>query len=87
MGPLLYIFINRLEPLVKKVPENERYSMRNCYWFVYGALLKQGSALEPSSGEYLINVCVTIYVHVYLGIEGLSIWNYKPFGINVKTKI
>ncbi|XP_059079423.1 glutamate receptor ionotropic, kainate glr-3-like [Tigriopus californicus] len=49
MGPLLYLFVAHLEPRAKTVPTTERYSLKNCYWFVYGALLKQGSSLDPSS--------------------------------------
>ena len=60
MGPVLWIFINRLQPLAtrgRKVEppvearmEREGMSLKMCYWFVYGALLKQGFTSDPKSG-------------------------------------
>ena len=61
MGPLIYFFVNRLEPLVKEIPSNELYSLQKCYWFVYGALLKQGSPLEPSSGITGMSTGISAY--------------------------
>lgn len=31
--------------------EQLRYSLPHCMWFVYGALMKQGSTLSPIAGE------------------------------------
>ena len=51
MGPILYVFINRIQP---DRLGSFGLSIQRCYWFVYGALLKQGSSLEPRSGNTLI---------------------------------
>ena len=63
----MYVFINLLQPLArhsKRSGSNEddgcdRMTLQRCYWFVYGALLKQGSTLEPRSGKYLAYYVVT----------------------------
>ncbi len=31
-----------------------RLSLFDCYWFVYGALLRQGTPLEPMSGTVIL---------------------------------
>ena len=74
MGPILCVFINRLQPLARRgrrkgEEEEEReevgepLSMKMCYWFVYGALLKQGFTKDPKSGEAL--TCSGIF-HIYV---------------------
>ena len=50
MGPVLYVFIHRLD-WRKSGEENLGLSLPRCYWFVYGALLKQGSTVDPKSGK------------------------------------
>lgn len=32
-------------------PQHEEYPLGSCVWFVYGALMKQGSTLSPRAGE------------------------------------
>jgi len=53
MGPIMHIFINYLQPLAR--PRGERdvllSSLGECYWFVYGAVLRQGSNAIPNSSE------------------------------------
>lgn len=52
VGPIIYALIilrNWLCPLDEK---NKTFPMPSCVWFVYGALLKQGSTLSPVSGKF-----------------------------------
>lgn len=51
VGPIIYLLIwarQRLCPIDEK---NKVFPLRHCVWFVYGALLKQGSTLSPVSGK------------------------------------
>ncbi len=72
MGPILWVFINQLQPLARKEAieekkivdsnadteaDNGRLSLKMCYWFVYGALLKQGFTRDPKSGGCRILWC------------------------------
>lgn len=50
VGPIIYVLIilrNRLTGDSNQQP----YSLGHCAWFVYGALMKQGSTLSPIAGE------------------------------------
>lgn len=50
VGPIIYVLIiirNRLTGDSVQQP----YSLGHCAWFVYGALMKQGSTLSPIAGE------------------------------------
>ncbi len=61
MGPVLWVFVNRLQPMARPPPgekkrkeeeeEDGPLSLKMCYWFVYGALLKQGFTSDPKSGK------------------------------------
>lgn len=51
VGPIIYALIllrNWLCPFDEK---NKTFPLPGCVWFVYGALLKQGSTLSPVSGK------------------------------------
>ncbi|XP_072376313.1 glutamate receptor ionotropic, delta-2 [Diabrotica undecimpunctata] len=46
VGPIIYIMI-LIQSRICKYDDNEIYSLSTCMWFVYGALLKQGSTVNP----------------------------------------
>lgn len=50
VGPIIYGLII-IRNYMTRDNSQKRYSMPNCVWFVYGALMKQGSTLSPSSGK------------------------------------
>lgn len=50
VGPLIY-FLIWLRYIMTKDTEQEMYPMTHCLWFVYGALMKQGSTLAPVAGS------------------------------------
>lgn len=49
VGPIIYIMITLHNKLC---PEDSQdlFPLPSCIWFVYGALLKQGSTLSPITG-------------------------------------
>lgn len=49
VGPLIYCIIILRYKLTGD-SEQRRYGLPHCMWFVYGALLKQGSTLSPIAG-------------------------------------
>lgn len=49
VGPLIYLIIILRYKLTGDT-EQRRYALPHCMWFVYGALLKQGSTLTPIAG-------------------------------------
>lgn len=50
VGPLIYcIIILRFK--ITGDTEQRMYALPHCMWFVYGALLKQGSTLSPIAGK------------------------------------
>lgn len=50
VGPLIYgIIIIRYK--ITGDTEQRLYALPHCMWFVYGALLKQGSTLSPIAGD------------------------------------
>ncbi|XP_075235011.1 ionotropic receptor 76b isoform X2 [Lycorma delicatula] len=46
VGPIMYAII-RLRDKLCHSSQSKRFPMSNCMWFVYGALMKQGSTLNP----------------------------------------
>jgi Ligand-gated ion channel len=55
MGPLIYLIIKLRRKVLKMFGEESRnYKMSECVWFTYGAIMKQGSPLEPSDGLFLV---------------------------------
>ncbi|XP_012287264.1 glutamate receptor ionotropic, delta-2 isoform X4 [Orussus abietinus] len=48
VGPVVYLLVS-LRAKLAKAEKPERYSLATCMWFVYGALLKQGSTVSPVS--------------------------------------
>lgn len=59
MGPLIYLIIKLRRKVLKMFGETCRvYNMTECVWFTYGAIMKQGSPLEPSNGLYFKNCAV-----------------------------
>lgn len=51
VGPIIYLLVLVKVRLCPGEPQNERYPLPSCVWFVYGAMLKQGSLLNPVSGK------------------------------------
>lgn len=50
VGPSVYgLIILRMK--LTKDKEQAIYTLPHCMWFVYGALMKQGSTLSPVAGE------------------------------------
>lgn len=53
MGPLIYLIIKLRHKFLKVFGQKCRvYNMTECVWFTYGAIMKQGSPLEPSDGLF-----------------------------------
>lgn len=50
VGPIIYFLIILRNKLTGDT-EQKPYSLGHCAWFVYGALMKQGSVLSPIAGE------------------------------------
>ena len=49
MSLIMYVFINIIEKKVVVGDYREKFILVQLSWFVYGALVKQGSTLSPSS--------------------------------------
>ncbi|XP_023348082.1 glutamate receptor U1 [Eurytemora carolleeae] len=49
MGPIMYIMINCFERNVLLDTPPQYIGLMNYYWFLYGALVKQGSSIVPST--------------------------------------
>lgn len=53
VGPLIYgIIILRFK--ITGDDDQRIYKLTHCMWFVYGALLKQGSTLSPIAGNFAL---------------------------------
>lgn len=50
VGPIIYGLIILRYKLTKD-KRQQNYPLPQCVWFVYGALMKQGSTLSPEAGE------------------------------------
>lgn len=50
VGPIIYLLIIIRFKLTKDESQKS-YPLPHCVWFVYGALMKQGSTLSPLAGE------------------------------------
>lgn len=56
ISPVIYLFILLRNKLTGN-SDQQPYSLGHCIWFVYGALLKQGSVLEPIAGSsFLLSI-------------------------------
>lgn len=64
VGPLIY-FIILLRSRLCKDDESKIYPLPSCIWFVYGALLKQGTTLSPTTGKGNSFIKVVIICHVW----------------------
>lgn len=53
VGPIIYILV-LLRNKITGDDSQKAYSMSHCAWFVYGALLKQGSTLSPIAGMFYL---------------------------------
>jgi glutamate receptor, ionotropic, invertebrate len=51
VGPIIYLLIIVRYKLTKD-KEQKAYTLPHCVWFVYGALMKQGSTLSPTAGIF-----------------------------------
>lgn len=58
VGPIIYGLIIARNKLTRDKSQ-QNYSLPHCVWFVYGALMKQGSTLSPVAGK-LIHLCFAI---------------------------
>jgi hypothetical protein len=55
IGPTIYIIVLFRAKLCKGDPVlTEVVPLGNCVWFVYGALMKQGSTMTPMAGEFVL---------------------------------
>lgn len=74
VGPIIYVLIiirNRLTGDSSQQP----YSLGHCAWFVYGALMKQGSTLSPIAGESnigYIHIHTCTYVCLYIVYQAIN---------------
>lgn len=59
VGPVIWGII-ALRHKITKDTEQEPYPLPHCIWFVYGALMKQGSTLSPIAGK-LANIFTFTY--------------------------
>lgn len=53
VGPIIYGLIILRYKLTKDTGQ-KNYPLPHCVWFVYGALMKQGSTLSPVAGKLLL---------------------------------
>lgn len=56
VGPIIYVLIMLRNKLTGD-DSQKPYSLGHCAWFVYGALLKQGSTLSPIAGRFCFVSC------------------------------
>lgn len=56
VGPIIYLLIIIRHKMTKD-SEQINYPLPHCVWFVYGALMKQGSTLSPVAGLFVLLVC------------------------------
>lgn len=52
VGPIIYGIMLLRHKLCGH--ESAVYPIPTCVWFVYGALMKQGSSLNPNTGKHII---------------------------------
>lgn len=52
VGPIIYLLIILRNKLTGD-GDQKPYSLGHCAWFVYGALMKQGSTLSPVAGTFV----------------------------------
>lgn len=75
VGPIIYGLLV-IRYYLTKDSEQVRYTLPHCIWFVYGALMKQGSTLSPTGGMSSISYSWgPIWLsgcHYLLGV------NYRP---------
>lgn len=55
MGPLIYI--------LTAVQPHQKMSVWQIYWYIIGALLRQGSTLDPKKGKILVSTAVIKHVN------------------------
>uniref|UniRef100_A0A182QRA1 Ionotropic glutamate receptor L-glutamate and glycine-binding domain-containing protein n=1 Tax=Anopheles farauti TaxID=69004 RepID=A0A182QRA1_9DIPT len=68
VGPIIYGLLILRHRLTKD-KEQIIYTLPHCVWFVYGALMKQGSTLSPTGGK----------------LACLGSWGYLETGFNIST--
>jgi 4-amino-4-deoxy-L-arabinose transferase-like glycosyltransferase len=61
VGPLIYLLLWIRYKLTKD-KEQKVYTLPHCVWFVYGALMKQGSVLSPTAGEFRIQYILILII-------------------------
>lgn len=72
VGPSIYgLIIIRLK--LTKDKSQSIYALPHCMWFVYGALMKQGSTLSPLAGKFFFYL--TFYV-----VLPFSVFKSDKFG-------
>lgn len=65
VGPIIYGIMMLRHKLCGH--ESGVYPIPTCIWFVYGALMKQGSSLNPDTGAYcklLIKYLIIIIINI-----------------------
>lgn len=60
VGPIIYLLI-LIQAKLCKDEELRVYTMDSCIWFVYGALLKQGSTLNPKTSKSIITYLLLLH--------------------------
>ena len=62
MAVLIYVFVNKFQRWIRGEHANDgsdgqtTLSLKECFWFVYGAMLRQGATVDPASGIRRINL-------------------------------
>lgn len=61
VGPIIYGLIVLRYKLTKEKSQTS-YPLPHCVWFVYGALMKQGSTLSPVAGKFINCKCIYFFI-------------------------
>lgn len=81
VGPLIYCIII-LRYKITGDTEQRIYHLTHCMWFVYGALLKQGSTLSPIAGKfYKFMIFHLILVFFFIEISLKLVYEFDDFDL------
>lgn len=87
VGPIIYLLI-MLRNRLTRDREQTLYTMPHCVWFVYGALMRQGSVLSPTGDStrllfatwwIFITILTSFYTANLTGGQLYSLWKKKSF--------
>lgn len=87
VGPFIYIMLIIRKYLTKDT-EQEIYHIPYCLWFVYGALMKQGSTLSPIAGKYILVYKIFCFYLITFSLKAARCIDFEYFSQHIRyTKI